>query len=68
MVFSQPSVPPPVSPGFMLDKCPLSCPAGCNHPIEPPGPKASAVIRDAWEREDLGAFVGRCVGFALIQI
>ena len=45
--------------GFMLDRCPVSCPAGCAHPIEPPGPRASAVVRDAWMREDLGAFTGK---------
>lgn len=45
--------------GFMLDRCPRSCPKGCPHPLDAPGPKASAVVRDAWQREDLGAFVSR---------
>lgn len=31
--------------GFMLDTCPYSCPDGCPHPLDPPGPKATALVR-----------------------
>lgn len=47
--------------GFMLDRCPKSCPGGCPEPQEAPGPKATAVVRDSWQREDLGAFTARWV-------
>ena len=33
--------------GFMLDVCPFSCPEGCPHVLDPPGPKASALVRVA---------------------
>ncbi|GFR39915.1 hypothetical protein Agub_g421, partial [Astrephomene gubernaculifera] len=45
--------------GFMLDACPLSCPDGCPHPVDPPGPKATALVRDLWLEEDVGVFTGR---------
>jgi hypothetical protein len=36
---------PANSAGFMLDACPFSCPEGCPHPLDPPGPKATALVR-----------------------
>ncbi|KXZ45330.1 hypothetical protein GPECTOR_56g427 [Gonium pectorale] len=45
--------------GFMLDACPYSCPDGCPHPIDPPGPKSTALVRDLWLQEDVGVFTAR---------
>ncbi|PNW88365.1 hypothetical protein CHLRE_01g026250v5 [Chlamydomonas reinhardtii] len=45
--------------GFMLDTCPYSCPDGCPHPLDPPGPKATALVRDIWLEEDVGLFTAR---------
>lgn len=42
------------NPGYMLDNCQASCPAGCPRPLGPPGPKAVALVRDAWQQEDMG--------------
>jgi len=47
------------NPGFMLNQCRRSCPEGCPHALETPGPKATALLRDAWLEEDLGAFTGK---------
>lgn len=41
----------------MLTKCAKSCPAGCPYPLGGKGPKVTAVVRDAWLQDDLGAFV-----------
>ncbi|GAX82413.1 hypothetical protein CEUSTIGMA_g9841.t1 [Chlamydomonas eustigma] len=45
--------------GFMLATCPFSCPEGCPFSTLPAGSQATAVVRDAWQREDLGAFTSR---------
>ncbi|KAG2482926.1 hypothetical protein HYH03_018204 [Edaphochlamys debaryana] len=45
--------------GFMMDMCPFSCPDGCPHALDPPGPKATALVRDLWLEEDVGVFTGR---------
>ncbi|GIL59411.1 hypothetical protein Vafri_14096 [Volvox africanus] len=47
-----------INAGFMLEKCPHSCPEGCPQPLEPPGPKATALVRDLWLEEDVGVFTG----------
>eukprot|EP00798_Chlamydomonas_sp_ICE-L_P030618 gene30618-35629_t len=47
--------------GYMLSTCLRSCPLGCPHAIDPPGPKATALVRDAWMEEDLGPAVGKFV-------
>jgi hypothetical protein len=49
------------NPGFMLSNCKKSCPEACkaHARLLASGPVASALSRDAWEREDLGLAVGR---------
>lgn len=49
------------NPGFMLSSCKKSCPEGCtaHATLLSSGLLASALVRDAWEREDLGLAVGR---------
>lgn len=49
------------NPGFMLSSCKKSCPKGCtaHATLLASGLVASALVRDAWEREDLGLAVGR---------
>jgi hypothetical protein len=43
----------------MIDTCKASCPKACPRPPGPPGPKATAWVRDAWARENLGAATGQ---------
>ncbi|KAG1676530.1 hypothetical protein FOA52_000073 [Chlamydomonas sp. UWO 241] len=43
---------------FMLDRCPRSC-QGCGGASAEPGPHATSIVRDAWMREDLGAFTSQ---------
>ncbi len=38
----------------MLNKCMASCPNACPKAAGPPGPKATAMVRDAWAEDDLG--------------
>ncbi|KAL6751317.1 glycoside hydrolase superfamily [Haematococcus lacustris] len=45
------------NPGFMLSKCLASCPEACPRPLGDPGPKATALVRDAWHQDDLGPHV-----------
>lgn len=42
--------------GFMIDKCKKSCNA-CPTSADDGGPKATALIRDAWQEETLGPFL-----------
>lgn len=46
------------NPGFMLNGCPGSCPKGCQAPPQPSGMQATAVVRDLWQEDDLGVFLG----------
>jgi alpha-galactosidase len=49
------------NPGFMMSSCKKSCPKACaeHSALASSGLAASALVRDAWEREDLGLAVGR---------
>ncbi|KAF5825953.1 hypothetical protein DUNSADRAFT_5692, partial [Dunaliella salina] len=43
---------------LMWAQCRTSCPAACPKDPLPPGPKATAIVRDAWMEDDLGPATG----------